>query len=87
MGGFKGKSDTVCFEFGKMPLTAVCKFGSRRHQRGGWNKTPGERRRGLWMGDGLVRDISSMVWCTLWGVDYTGTRQFRIPGLYDSKIL
>lgn len=31
----------------KVASAAACKFGKRRDQREGWNKTPGERRRGL----------------------------------------
>lgn len=33
MKSFKGKSDTVCLKFGKMPVAAACKFGRRRAQR------------------------------------------------------
>lgn len=47
MKGFKRKSDTVCLEFRKALLVAACGFGKRRDRGGGWNKTPGERRRGL----------------------------------------
>ena len=47
MKGFKRKSDTVCLEFRKMPLAAACSFEKKRDQGGGWNKMPGERRRGL----------------------------------------
>ena len=47
MKGFKRKRDTVCLEFRKMPLAAACSFEKKRDQGGGWNKMPGERRRGL----------------------------------------
>ena len=85
--GFKGESGTLCLKFKKMPLAAACRFGRRRDQGGGWNKTPGESRRGLNGGRWAQGDPSSVVWRTGGGWILLLMYRSVSPGLLDLMIL